>query len=221
MTGFAQPKHHPTESLLMAHAAGALPEALDLAVATHLAFCDICRADAAAHEALGGALLDAAPEGGLSRPAEGSLARTLARAHAMPAEPEQAPRPSPDALPQPLSDWIGPNFSDIRWRRIGGGVAQAPIRTRSGGSAYLLRIPGGVAVPDHGHRGTELTLVLSGAFSDKVSRFGPGDIEVADPALEHTPTAEPGPPCICLAATDARLRFNSFLPRVAQRLFGI
>jgi putative transcriptional regulator len=33
--------------------------------------------------------------------------------------------------------------------------------------------------------------------------------------------AEPGPDCICLAATEAPLRFNSFVPRVAQRVMRI
>jgi putative transcriptional regulator len=67
----------------------------------------------------------------------------------------------------------------------------------------------------------ELTLVLQGAFRDDVDRFGPGDVEIATEDLEHTPVAEGGVPCICLAATDAPLRFNSFLPRVLQPVFRI
>jgi len=88
-------------------------------------------------------------------------------------------------------------------------------------SARLLYIPGGVAVPDHGHRGMELTLVLQGAFADSTARFARGDIEIADEALEHTPVAEAGAPCICLAATDAPLRFKTMLPRIAQSVFRI
>jgi len=76
-------------------------------------------------------------------------------------------------------------------------------------------------VPDHGHRGTELTLVLQGAFRDEVDRFARGDIEIATEELEHTPVAEAGEPCICLAATDAPLRFNSLVPRMLQPLLRI
>ena len=76
-------------------------------------------------------------------------------------------------------------------------------------------------MPDHGHRGTELTLVLQGAFRDEVDRFGPGDLEIATDELEHTPVAEEGAPCICLAATDAPLRFRGLMPRLLQPLFRI
>ena len=57
------------------------------------------------------------------------------------------------------------------------------------GTLRLLLIPAGQAVPEHGHRGLELTLVLSGAFSDATGHFQAGDLEVADEALGHTPHA--------------------------------
>jgi len=79
----------------------------------------------------------------------------------------------------------------------------------------------GIAVPDHGHRGTELTLVLQGAFTDSTDHFGPGDIEIADEDLDHTPIADDGMDCICLAATDAPLRFRSLMPRLAQPFLRI
>ncbi len=101
------------------------------------------------------------------------------------------------------------------------GVRQAILPTSKEASARLLFIPAGQAVPDHGHRGTELTLVLQGAFSDSTDRFGPGDLEIANEDLEHTPVAEAGADCICLAATDAPLRFTSLIPRLVQPFFRI
>ena len=85
----------------------------------------------------------------------------------------------------------------------------------------LLHIPAGQAVPEHGHNGIELTLVLQGSFVDETDRFGVGDLEVADNDLTHVPVAGPGAPCICLAATDAPLRFKGLMPRLTQRLFRI
>ena len=38
--------HHLTDALLMAYSAGTLPEAFNLAVATHVSMCDACRAAA-------------------------------------------------------------------------------------------------------------------------------------------------------------------------------
>ncbi len=63
-------------------------------------------------------------------------------------------------------------------------------------------------MPVHGHRGMELTLVLSGSFSDDHGTFARGDIEEADESIEHQPVANEGEDCICLAVTDAPLRFH-------------
>lgn len=112
-------------------------------------------------------------------------------------------------------------MSDVKWRPIGLGVRQAVLKTSHAATARLLYIPSGAAVPDHGHRGTELTLVLQGAFRDKTARFAAGDVEVADEDLHHKPVAEIGHDCICLAATDAPLRFSAWVPRVAQSLFRL
>ena len=109
----------------------------------------------------------------------------------------------------------------MRWRNVVGGVRQAILPTAGPARARLVLIPPGQAVPDHGHRGTELTLVLQGAYSDSVDRFGPGDLEISGAELEHRPRAEEGPPCICLTASDAPLRFTGFLPRLFQPIFRI
>lgn len=220
--------HHLSDSLLTSYAAGALPEAFSLLVATHVSMCDECRARLGAFEAVGGALLDGALDDageGAAAPAlaPGSLQATMARIAAMEGQPPSTRRARPRSglFPAPLSDYAGDGPDEVRWRAIGGGVRQAILPTSGKASIRLLHIPGGSAVPDHGHRGLELTLVLQGAFRDESARFGPGDVEIADPSVEHTPVAEPGVDCICLAATDAPLRFKAFVPRLAQRFLRI
>lgn len=210
-------RHHVSDALLMAYAAGALPEAFSLVVATHVSMCDECRARLGAHEAIGGAVLDdcAAPL------ADGALAACLGRLGAPEARAAVQALPRGGLFPQPLRDYVGGDLSAVKWRPLGMGVRQALLRTGPEARARLLYIPAGQAVPDHGHRGTELTLVLQGAFADATDRFGPGDLEIAGEELEHTPVAEAGADCICLAATDAPLRFNSLMPRLLQPLFRI
>jgi putative transcriptional regulator len=211
--------HHLNDDLLMAYAAGNLPEAFNLVIATHVSLCDDCRARLAAFEELGGAVLAGDPGAALS---EGSLAETLRR---ICAGPDEAPRPSlPPAggiFPAPLADYVGGGPDSVRWRGVGRGSKQAILPTSRDATVRLLMIPPGVAMPDHGHNGLELTLVLQGAFRDGDTRFGRGDVEVADESMVHTPIAEPGDVCICLAATDARLRFSSLLPRLAQPFLRI
>lgn len=210
-------RHHLTDALLLGYSIGQLPEAFNLVVATHVSLCDECRARLAAFDALGGAVLDdTLPAQDVAAP---SLAATLARIKSgRPAERRPEPR---GILPGPLVDYVGGGVEAVRWRAAGGGVRQAILPTDGPAVVRLLHIPGGVAVPDHGHRGTELTLVLQGAFRDETDRFGRGDVEIADATLEHCPVAEPGEDCICLAATDAPLKFNSFLPRMLQPFLRI
>ncbi len=211
-------KHHITPALMMGYAAGGLPEAINLVIATHVSICDECRASLAEYESIGGSVVETTEAAAMSA---GSLEATLALLGAQdrPAAPK---RPAAHGVfPAPLRDYAGGDAADVRWKSLGGGVKQRILQADSYGSVRLLKIPGGVAVPDHGHKGIELTLVLQGAFSDDTGHFGRGDVEIADQSLEHTPIAEPGADCICLAATDAPLRFNSLIPRLLQPLFKI
>ncbi|MFN3955502.1 MAG: ChrR family anti-sigma-E factor [Pararhodobacter sp.] len=214
-------RHHLNDALLMAYSAGQLPEAFNLIVATHVSMCDECRARLESFDAVGGALLEQPAAEPLPVLAADSLAATMARIR------DAAPQPRPTRparrglFPAPLAEYVGGDLGAVRWRPVGGGVKQAILPTARDASARLLYIPGGVAVPDHGHRGTELTLVLQGAFRDEFDRFAAGDIEIATEADEHTPVAEEGPACICLAATDAPLRFKGMVPRLLQPFLRI
>ena len=206
--------HHTPDAMLLAFAAGSLPAPFALVVATHVSLCAECRAALEAHQAVGGVILQACGRQGLSTGLKSSV---LAQLDA-PVVAEPCFRRS--------GIFPGPVISALKgvppqWKSVGLGVRQSILSAGDEGSARLLLIPPGQAVPDHSHNGLELTLVLQGSFSDETGRFGVGDLEIADQDLEHTPTADLGLPCICLAATDAPLRFKSFLPRVLQPFFRI
>ncbi len=215
-TNMTDINHHLTDPLLMAYSAGTLPEAFSLVAATHISLCDECRARLGSFDAVGGEVM---MDAGSVAVSDECLAATLKRINQGAPAPRPAPRKS--VLPSPLLDYVGGDLGDVKWRKIGGGVSQMILSTSKDATVRLLRIPAGTAVPDHGHRGTELTLVLQGAFRDATDRFGVGDVEVANEDLNHKPVAEAGADCICLAATDAPLRFNAFLPRVAQKFMRI
>jgi len=214
-----QIKHHLTEPLLIGYAAGTLPEAFNLVVATHITMCDSCRAALAEYEAVGGEIMLGNDPVDV---AEDALAATLALIdNGSYVEPSKPARAKNSVFPGPLQEYVNGDIHSLKWRKVGGGVSQLVLQTSDDASVRLLRIPAGTAVPDHGHQGTELTLVLQGAFIDEEDRFAAGDVEVANQDLNHTPVAENGVDCICLAATDAPLRFNGFMPRLAQRFIGI
>ncbi|MEL7093012.1 MAG: ChrR family anti-sigma-E factor [Pseudomonadota bacterium] len=213
-------KHHLTDDILMAYAAGTLPEAFNLMVATHISLCDECRAQLGALEAVGGEMLDQAPSNVVAMD-EGSLAATMALIAGGAVDQAEPVRTADSILPGPLQDCVGGDVGDISWRSVGMGVKQAILPTSSEASARLLYIPAGAAMPDHGHHGTEMTMVLQGAFQDEDDYFARGDVEVANSDLHHTPVADIHEDCICLAVTDAPLRFKGIVPKIAQRFVRI
>ena len=157
--------HHLSEGLILAYAAGSLPEAYSLIAAAHISMCDDCRAAATAYDALGGAVID---DGDSAALCQDSLAKTFARISA-PALglPVVVTPKAPSVLPAPLQDYLGARLEDVKWRNVCMGVRQCVLKTKGSQTARLLHIPAGTAVPDHGHGGLELTLVLKGAFQTK------------------------------------------------------
>lgn len=208
-------QHQAPDDLLMGYATGALSRAFDLVVATHVSLCDDTRARLESFDAIGGALLDDADCVAVS---DDSLEQTMARVRGMAPTKRALP---PGSFPQPLQAVVGGDLDAVQWRSVGRGVKQCVLHSDDGGTARLLLIPAGRAMPAHSHHGTEMTLVLKGAFSDDDGTFARGDLEMADANVDHMPVAEPGEDCICLVATDARLKFRGLLPRIAQPFVGI
>ena len=211
-------KHHLSDELLLGYSAGILPEAFSLMVAAHISICDDCRAQVEAYDALGGELIDANDIVAMGENSLDSVFSAIDTGFQARVQPKTS---RCSVLPQPLQDYVGGGVDAIRWRPVGMGVKQAILKTDKAASARLLYIPAGAAVPDHGHQGTELTMVLQGAFSDEIDHFARGDVEIADEDINHTPIADVGEDCICLAVTDAPLRFNSLVPRLLQPLLRI
>lgn len=206
--------HHIPDAMIAAYAAGNLSHAFSMVVASHLSICRDCQAALGAHQSAGGALLEQSERAGISGDLKANVMALL--------DAPVTPEPVYDAsgiYPGPVMQAL--KGAAPRWKTLGMGVRQSILFEGEGGSARLLYIPAGQAVPDHTHNGLELTLVLQGSFSDETGRFTAGDVEIADEDLEHTPVADAGDPCICLAATDAPLRFNAFMPRLLQPLFRI
>ena len=207
-------RHHIPDAMLAAYASGGLPSAFSMVVAAHVSMCSECRARLGSHEIVGGMLMDEGEESLISGSMRENVFARLDEPSPVPTGPRRM-----GLYPGPVAEAM--DYREPQWRRMGGGVRSAVLRRSRDETVRLLHIPAGQAVPDHGHNGIELTMVLQGAFEDETGRFGVGDVEVADDTLEHTPVAEMSEDCICLAATDARLRFNALVPRLLQPMLGI
>jgi putative transcriptional regulator len=207
-------EHQTVDDLLLAHAAGRLPVPVALAVATHLALNAAARARYRRYEAVGGVLLEALEPEALTADA---WARMEARLDADPGEPRRHDPPAPAddlLLPRPLRDYLPAPLHRLRWRNYG---PVAEIELPLGVAGYrtsLVRVRAGRSVPQHTHAGRELTLVLDGAFHDATGHYRRGDLVLANGTLDHSPIADEGRDCLCLAVTDAPRRLTGRLGRL-------
>ncbi len=201
---------HPSEATLLAHAAGHLPPTHSVVLRAHMAQCPHCRAQATLAREAGGALLaELAP----AAMAPDALARAFAGLDG--ATPLPPPRPAPRTLAE---------LATGRWWWIAPGMRLMPLQRRGTDDARLdlIRVAPGMKLPAHGHTGTELTLVLQGAFGDETGEYHAGDVAEGDPELDHQPEALPmGQDCICLISTTGRLRAHGWLARLVQPLVGV
>jgi putative transcriptional regulator len=209
-------RHRVPADLLLRHAGGLLPEALELLVATHLAMDERARDVANLLDGIGGELLTQEPPLAM---AEGALQATLARLDAAPAvdpEPLAPSDPTLRALPRPLWPYLA---GRPQWRRTLARFDQIDLPVRqSGYSASLVRFPAGRASLRHDHDGTEYTLVLEGRFADSFGSFAPGDVAVRRRGEPHRPVADTEAGCICLAVTDAAITLTDPLGRLLNPL---
>lgn len=208
--------HHPADDLLIEYASGSLPSAETLVVAAHLSLCGNCRETVAQLEAVAAETLEAGMPAELG---EGSLAAVMGRIDAADRAPVSSETIRFDArtralLPAPVRDLIASDIDALPWRRKTRGIEQAEISSYGGAQVALLRIREGHRVPSHTHSGREYTLVLSGGFSDGQDHYGRGDLAVADGAVDHAPTADPGEPCLCLTVQDGATRLTGPIGRL-------
>ena len=180
-------EHHPDITTLMAFGAGTLPGPYATVVATHLAMSEGGRDTLRHINTIGGALLNAEPEAELADGALDRLMRALGEDERIDVIPHDE-RSTPDEVPQPLRPYLPNGLKGVRWKWTGPGVASANLAWDKDGRSrlMLLRVAAGRPVPEHGHGGQELTLILSGAFSNNlIDRALLG--YVVDYVLFHTP----------------------------------
>jgi putative transcriptional regulator len=193
------------------YSAGTLPLAQSACVFAHLENCAHCLRLAGDLGNVGAALfgnLDPVPVG------DTQLEAVLARLDEEPPLRYAATAPgkkNPDSLPGLLQRLMRGDFSDLTWKSLGKSLRISYLET--GDPRYelaLYHIKAGGSVPEHGHRGNEVTLILEGGYSDAGGSYHKGDFIFRKPGDVHAPTAFQSEDCICVAVLDAPLKFTNW-----------
>ena len=216
----------PFSELYSAYAAGCLDPAFALLVETQAALRDDVRNSIKISEAIAGVQLESEAPADMQADA---VARALAVIDEMETSAPQFQRAALEAasdglselltLPEPLRENALEAAGEAGWSRISPGLQRLKLAVSEDMETELYRIDAGTSVPRHSHSGSELTLVVSGGFTDETGQFGPGDLSVKGPKDTHTPTADDDGPCLVLAVRDGGLRFTGLIG-LLQRLTG-
>ncbi len=221
---------HPDTHWLAEYVSGSLPEAQALCIATHLEFCPQCRADINALTEIGASLFSATDD---TTPLNPQVLDAVWQsitpdnnpppAVAIQAESHPTSVPAyPDSFPRALRKLIPDGTSGLPWKNIGSRLSVAKLhRIDAERDVSLHRLQPGGVVSDHDHGGREITVVLSGSFSDQNGQYHPGDFLVREPGETHRPTASEDNECICLAVCDAPVKFTGLFSRLLNPLVAL
>ncbi len=206
--------HHPDTRLLNEHAAGSLALAQSVCVTLHLNYCEQCRRVHQQLNDLGSAMFEKlAPSTVSAQLLDSVMARLDAEAEPLSYRTHEVAGGTPPLVQRLMHR----DYQDLDWRRIGGHVRICHLRTGDPENEFALyHIKAGGKIPRHTHRGTELTLVLEGSFSDEAGHYEAGDFLIRDAQHQHTPTATRDRDCVCIGVLDAPVRFTDWRFRAAN-----
>lgn len=221
--------HHPDENTLIEYAAGTLNTGISIAVRAHLQFCPQCRNTVSKLNQVGGNILNNCSASALEA---GALDQLLSRIHNMDSSASTMQNnhssyenssidKNSKALPKLISKLIAQS-EPIKWRTVWPSVKAARLTT--GQNQYeisLHKIRCGGTAPVHDHRGTEITLVLEGSFSDAKGVYTEGDFIVRQPGEIHQPVATQNQDCLCLSLVEAPFVLKGFLGWLINPLLSV
>jgi putative transcriptional regulator len=208
--------HHPSISLLEKFVQGELPATLAAGVSIHAEMCNECRAKISE-------LTEQSSEAFFEMPAqqsnasefdeitlEGICLDDMIDSITSSDEIDLVIESKEKTISVRGEDYVLPraltNMTMGKWSSIGK-IARSRLDLSEGDlRASLLQIQSGGQVPEHTHKGFELTLLLDGSFKDDLGEYGPGDFIMLDGHHTHSPITDKG--CLCYTVSNDAQHFT-------------
>lgn len=215
---------HPDARFLTDFASGSLPLSEAACVSAHLEFCAKCRSHVQQLSDLGAQLLtqlESAETMDVSAVNDADFDRLMQKIETQESSPvsqwvdELAPVDS--GLPRVVQKLASEGLQNLKWAQLGRTLRIAPIKVGQGcrqTSIYDIRAGG--RMPEHEHRGEEITVLLKGSFSDTEGKYVKGDFVVRHAGERHQPTATLDTDCICLVSLERPVRPSSIWYRLME-----
>lgn len=209
--------YHPDQQLLSLHAKGELPLSMSIAISAHVELCQHCQqqldkmtvtlSEQQFEQQDVKSLTALEENNSLDALLNQLLSSTLDQ---LDSEPVKESAPIDNSITIKGQHYPLPrvfrNQIKASWQGIG---KVSRLRLDTGepqARASLLHIDANGEIPDHTHKGSELTLLLAGEFSDCYNSYKPGDFMLLDKGHQHSPKTVEG--CLCYTIVDAPLYFT-------------
>ena len=229
--------YHPDSRFLTDFATANLPLSEAVCVSAHLEFCSKCRAHVQQLTDIGGHMLSRLkPEAVSDDSFESLMARVsssatpavageqkpeamLAASESAAVTDESARAPASAFLPRSVRRLSSGGLDKLRWVQLGKALRVAPLQVADASrDTAIYDIRAGGRMPEHEHRGEEITVLLQGSFSDADGSYTRGDFVVRHAGEAHEPTATQDMDCICLVCLERPVRPRGLLYRMLEPL---
>lgn len=210
-------KHHPKFELLKSFVDGDLPASLAAGIAIHADMCALCRqkvgqlteqvAEASFEQSLEDKFVD---DKAVTQTAELAFDGIIDQITA-----SDEREPTTAVVDERLITFKGMQYKlpktlgniDLGRTAQIGKLSRARLQLNEGDiHTNLLHIAPGGSIPEHTHKGFELTLLLAGSFADERGEYVAGDFIMLDQRHQHQPATEHG--CLCYTVANDALHFT-------------
>ncbi len=212
---------HPDSKFLTDFAAGSLAMSEAVCVAAHLEFCGKCRAHVQQLSDVAAQMMARLEPIADEQDGFESLMQRIDSAEpaALQESMVRAGRPAlaSSGIPRVVEKLAGGNLQDLNWIKLGGSLRIAPMDVGcKRRQTAIYDIKAGRPMPEHEHRGEEITVLLKGSFSDADGKYVRGDFVVRHAGERHQPTATLDTDCICLVSLERPVKPSSLWYRLME-----
>jgi putative transcriptional regulator len=209
---------HPKFTDLQAFSAGNCEPAMALMISAHVDMCPQCQHDCVdiQTELAGELFSQGSPAGQLSNQYL-TMMSNITELPIANASVQQATETTIELdgkffeLPRALRRYVK---NTGNWSQLVGKLWQAPVDLGDIGKANFMYMEKGGRVPEHTHKGTEMTLVVDGQYGDGIAEYDCGDFTFMNNEHKHLPHSEADDGCLVFTIVDQPLHFTAGIARL-------
>lgn len=203
---------HPQTEQLVEFAAGTCHTGISVAISVHLHYCPECRKRLSELESASAVLFEHQKPIAVSDNLFASVLSEIQQGKVTESVKPAAPAKATSRYPKALSSLIPGTLEELEWRSPMKNLKVTHLMTdESGLIVGLHHMKAGGRVPNHQHRGDEISVVLEGGFSDELGTYGPGDFIFRTEEDVHSPQADAHEDCLMLSVVSAPVKLTGAL----------